>query len=171
MIQANMSKEYYYGVRDALYEYAVHHSGGLEVGSTGKTYKAAVAEVNTMQEESARCVIWRLIRDSKTETPEFPDSMGMPDWSQSAIDTIRHCVCHLSAALARVENPEQRLTLYRNIVDHCSQMERLILGNRPIEETEKGPGTLVGSRATGRALMAQFLTVFAEVFRYTEEFR
>lgn len=171
MIQAHCSKEYYDGCRDALYQYAIHRSGGLEVGSTGKTYKAAVAEVNTMQEESARCVIWRLMRDSKTDSPDYTDEMGCPLWMGASIDLIRHQAWLVLAALLRTANNDDRLALYNRLKESQAGFEDLILGNRPDTDTPNGSGVVIDSRATVRRLLAETFNTFAEVFGYTEEFR
>lgn len=168
MIQAHMSKEYYDGVRDALYEYAVNRPAGLEVGSTGKTYKAAVAEVDQMQEESSRCVIWRLMRDSKTENPDYTDEMGCPLWIGASVQLVRHQAWLILAALLRAANNDDRLTLYNRLKESQWTIEDVILGNRPVNE--KG-GIVIDSRATVRRLLAECFNTFGEAFRYTEEFR
>lgn len=171
MIQAHMSKEYYDGARDALYQYAVHRAGGLEVGSTGKTYKAAVAEVNALQETSENCAVWRLMRDTHTAKPAYPDSDQPPDWTGPGIDGTRWNMCHLLAAMLREISPEKMSALYKEFVLIAKANEARVIGNRPRNDDDRGPYVLITSRAVLRAMLDRCLTDFAEAFRYTEEFR
>lgn len=171
MIQAHMSKEYYDGARDALYEYAVHRADGLEVGSTGKKCKAAVAEVDELQEKSENCAIWRLMRDTHTASPAYPDSDQPPDWTGPGIDATRWNICYLLAAMCREVTPEKMSALYQEFVRIATANEARVVGNRQRHDDERGPYVLVTSRSLLRAMMDRFLSDFAEAFRYTEEFR
>lgn len=171
MIQVHMSKEYYDGCRDALYEYAVHRSGGLEVGSTGKTYKAAVAEVDKMQEESLACAIWRLMRDTHTASPLTPDTDEPPLWTGIGVDATRYNICLILGALMRRPTAETMAETYQQFVSIAKEQEHRCLGNRMIYDSDLGEYAVISSRSAMRQMMAQALRNFAEAFAYLEEFR
>lgn len=121
MIQKHKSTDYYTGALHCLYQYAHWQNGVMYVGTTGRPYDDAAAEISALRDA---------MRPHEPPVPDNPLDGNAPPILIAVMQNVRINLINLTGSLVPDETTEDIVRRCQGIGADVSAHEASVFGNR-----------------------------------------